>query len=69
MKKLYTLFGTKTTNWVVEFTHQEMTNAGYTSPHEYSQDCLCDWERSDSRDGEAPIEIYDIDYEFIEGEI
>ena len=68
MKKNYTLYGTKTTNWIAEFTHEEMTSAGYTSPQDYGQDCLCDWERSDIREGQPPIEIYDVDYEFIEGE-
>lgn len=63
MQKTYTLSGSRTLNFSAEFTHEEMIKAGYTSPEEYGQDCLCDWERADVREGDPCIEIYDIDIE------
>lgn len=62
MKKTYTLSGSKTLNFMAEFTHEEMIKAGYDCPEDYAHD-LDMWERADIREGDPCIEIYDIDIE------
>jgi hypothetical protein len=62
MEKTYTLSGSKTINFVAEFTEKEMIEAGYDCPREYAHD-LDIWVRAFVREGDPSIEIYDIDIE------